>query len=168
MNLREEIKQLMAKSKTSTRQLSLACGVRRQSIMRFLSGGNIHIDNLEKLLSALGKKLSLSKDSGVRPFEKRLLVDRAKLARFCEKNGIASVAIFGSVLRRDFKKNSDVDLVIKLKRPVTFFELADIEEGLAQLIGNGHKLDIVTEEGLSPLIKEEVDKLKEVLYVEAA
>lgn len=136
--------------------------------MRFLAGGNIHIDNLEKIAAALGYKFALFKIDNVRVFEKRLHIDKSKLARFCKNNDIESVSLFGSVLRDGFSKESDIDVMIKIKKPVTFFELSDIEDGLRKIFGTKHKLDIVTTEGLSPFIKSEIEKSKEILYDEAA
>jgi len=136
--------------------------------MQFLSGGNIHINNLEKLVSSLGCKITLTKNNTLLPFEKKIRIDKLKLVQFCKEKGISSLFLFGSVLRNDFKEESDIDVMIKFKRPITFFELSDIEEGLKKLFNTKHRLDIVTEEGISPLIREEVEKLKEVLYDEAA
>lgn len=136
--------------------------------MQFLAGGNIHIGNLEKIISTLGYDCALVKTGNIKPFEKRLRVDRKKLTRFCKDNDIASVSLFGSVLRNDFSKDSDVDVMIRIKKPITFFELADIEDGLKKILNTKHKLDIVTDEGLSPLIKLEVEKSKEVIYAETA
>ena len=38
----------------------------------------------------------------------------AQLKEFCESNGIAKLAVFGSALREDFGPESDVDLLVKL------------------------------------------------------
>ena len=136
--------------------------------MQFLSGGNIHIDNLEKLAVALECELVISRNKGASLLGSRLSIDKKKLERFCKKNGVSSVALFGSVLREDFKKGSDIDVMIKMKRPVNFFELADVEAGLKDIFNTKHKLDIVTEEGLSHLIRPDVERSKEVIYEEAA
>lgn len=43
---------------------------------------------------------------------KRLGVSPTQLAEFCERWGIAELALFGSILRNDFRDDSDVDLLI--------------------------------------------------------
>ena len=141
--------------------------------MHFLAGGNIHLDNLEKILSTLGYEIEFSATS--HPLEidrdliqKRLRFDRAGLKKFCRTNGIAYLAVFGSVLRDDFAEDSDIDIVIKLKQPVSFFDLMDIEEGLKKLFKTRHKLDVVTVNSVSPLIAKEIHSDSEILYEEAA
>ena len=42
-------------------------------------------------------------------------IDDAKLRAFCEKWGIAELALFGSVLREDFREDSDVDFLVTWK-----------------------------------------------------
>lgn len=168
VDIRADIKRLIKDSGISVRGLSIKSGVRRQSIMRFFSGGSIHTDNLQKIVAALGYEFSIVKKNEDVSFEKRLKVDRAKLKKFCKENGIASVFLFGSVLRSDFTKESDIDVIIKMGKPITFFELAEIEAGLQKLLGTKHRLDIVTEEGISPLIRDDVERQKEALYNEAA
>ena len=43
---------------------------------------------------------------------KRLGVSPTQLVKFCEHWGIAELSLFGSVLRDDFRDDSDVDLLI--------------------------------------------------------
>lgn len=53
-------------------------------------------------------------------FKDKLIYQRLKispkiLADFCERNEIAELAVFGSVLRSDFNDNSDIDLLVSYK-----------------------------------------------------
>ncbi len=167
------MKRLIDKAGLSVRQLSLKSGVRRQSIMHFLAGGNIHLGNLEKILSALGHGIEFPEtrhplEAGKGLIQRRLHYNRAGLKKFCRANGITYLAVFGSVLRDDFAEDSDIDIVIKLKRPVSFFDFMDIEEGLKKLFRTSHKLDVVTVNSVSPLIAREINSDSEILYEEAA
>jgi predicted nucleotidyltransferase len=166
MDIRGETKRLIGASGVSLRQLSAKSGVRRQSIMDFLKGGNIHISNLQKLVSALGYALEFRASKPL--LEKRLTFSRSKLSKFCKDNGIQYLAVFGSILRKDFGEGSDIDVMIRFKRPVSLFEFADIETRLAKLFKTGHKLDIVTTKSVSPFLIEEISRNSEVLYEEAA
>lgn len=173
MDIRVEIKRLTEKAELSVRQLSLKSGVRRQSIMHFLAGGNIHLNNLEKILSALGHEIEFSETRHPHGTSKdltqrRLRINRAALKKFCRANGIKYLAVFGSVLRDDFVEDSDIDVVIKLKQPVSFFDFMDIEEGLKRLFKTRHKLDVVTVNSVSPIIADEINNDSEILYEEAA
>lgn len=145
--------------------------MRRQSISRFLEGGNIHLVNLEKLLSALGYSLRLGEKSSEKAqtlLKHRFKVNPKKISRFCKRHGIRYLALFGSVLRDDFEKGSDIDVLIDFNEPVTFFELSTVEEKLRKLIGTSHNLDVVTVGSLSPLIADKVINESEVLYDKAA
>lgn len=62
---------------------------------------------------------------------------------FCQRWQIAELAVFGSILRNDFRADSDVDFLYVLK-PNTRWRLSDLihaEEELAQLLDK--KVDLV-------------------------
>jgi predicted nucleotidyltransferase len=82
---------------------------------------------------------------------------------------ISRMAIFGSTVRGEATKKSDIDLLIKLKpsnaRPkLGLFKLMEIEENLRKKLGR--EVDLVTEDGLSPYIRPYVDKEKVIIYAE--
>jgi predicted nucleotidyltransferase len=82
---------------------------------------------------------------------------------------ISRMAIFGSTVRGEATKKSDIDLLIKLKpsnaRPkLGLFKLMEIEENLRKKLGR--EVDLVTEDGLSPYIRPYVDKEKVIIYEE--
>jgi predicted nucleotidyltransferase len=65
-------------------------------------------------------------------------IDDEKLRTFCEKWGIAELAIFGSVLRDDFRPDSDIDFLVTWKagkRPRSYFEVFPIKDELAGVVG---------------------------------
>jgi len=39
--------------------------------------------------------------------------NEGEVARFCKRSGIRRLALFGSVLRRDFNSTSDIDLMVE-------------------------------------------------------
>ncbi len=59
-----------------------------------------------------------------------LLLDRARLAAFCRRWGVAEFALFGSVLREDFGSESDVDVLVTFSPDVqrSLFDLVDMED----------------------------------------
>ncbi|MBU4484321.1 nucleotidyltransferase domain-containing protein, partial [bacterium] len=144
MNIRDEIRGSIDQVGISIRQLSIQSGVRRQSIINFLNGGNIHLDNLSKILEALDLDIKLIKKTRNQNqlIKERLSTDPTKISRFCKKNKINFLAVFGSILRKDFTKKSDIDVLIKLDKPISFFELFEIEKELKQLFKTEHELDV--------------------------
>jgi hypothetical protein len=82
---------------------------------------------------------------------------------------ISRMAVFGSTVRGEATKDSDIDLLITLKpsnaRPkLGLFKLIEIEENLQQKLGRS--VDLVTEDSLSPYIRPYVEKEKVVIYEE--
>lgn len=82
---------------------------------------------------------------------------------------ISYMAVFGSTVRGEATKKSDLDLLIRLKpsnaRPkLGLFKLMEIEEDLNKKLGL--EVDLVTEDSLSPYIRPYVEKEKVVLYEE--
>lgn len=44
-----------------------------------------------------------------------LPVDRDRIAQFCRRHHIRKLALFGSVLRPDFRDDSDVDVLVEFE-----------------------------------------------------
>ena len=40
-------------------------------------------------------------------------IPKEKIAEFCKKNNITNLSLFGSILRGDFKPDSDVDMLVE-------------------------------------------------------
>ena len=74
----------------------------------------------------------------------RIPIDRVAIADFCRRWKILDFALFGSVLREDFRSDSDVDVLVAFE-PGSGWSLLDhvtMEEELSSLFGR--KVDIVT------------------------
>ena len=96
----------------------------------------------------------------------RIAVDRERLAAFCRKHHIRKLALFGSVLRDDFRSDSDVDVLVEFEpeQPVGYFELVAMEDELSVLLG-GRKVDLRTPLELSRYFRDQVIASAEVQYV---
>jgi predicted nucleotidyltransferase len=44
-----------------------------------------------------------------------VMIDQDRLAEFCRKHHIRKLALFGSVLRDDFRPDSDVDVLVEFE-----------------------------------------------------
>jgi len=93
-------------------------------------------------------------------------VDRDQIAQFCRRHHIRKLALFGSVLRPDFRDDSDVDVLVEFEpgHPVGLIRLGGIELELTELLGR--RVDIRTPEDLSRLFRQEVIETAEVQYAE--
>ncbi len=84
---------------------------------------------------------------------------------FLNKLGVARLGLFGSVVRGEAKATSDVDFVVEFlpgkKNYDNYIDLCFfLEDNL------GLTVDLLTPEGISPIIRERVNK--EVEYVQIA
>ena len=86
------------------------------------------------------------------PFE----VDRQVLADFCRKHHIAKLAFFGSVLRDDFRPDSDVDVLVEFEPEQIhgLFELIRMQLEFSEIIGR--EADFRTPNDLGRYIRDRV------------
>jgi len=98
---------------------------------------------------------------------KKIHLPKDRIAAFCRRNHIRRLALFGSVLRADFRSDSDVDVLVEFQPGHTpgFFGLFDMEEELSGLLG-GRKVDLRTPQDLSRYFRDEVVARAEVQYAE--
>ena len=73
----------------------------------------------------------------------RVDLPKEKLAAFCERWGVAEVALFGSVLRDDFQPDSDIDVLVRFHagRHPSLFGFARMESELSEHVGR--RVDLV-------------------------
>lgn len=88
-----------------------------------------------------------------------------KIAELCRRHHIRKLAVFGSVLREDFRPESDTDFLVEFEpgQGVGFIGLGFIEEELSELLDN-RRIDLVTPKFLNPRIRNQVLSMAQVLY----
>ena len=79
-----------------------------------------------------------------------------------EPYGVKSAALFGSVVRGEETAESDIDLLVKFKKPLGLLRLVGVEIELSERLNR--KVDLVTEGALSKYIRPYVEKEKVMLY----
>jgi uncharacterized protein len=96
-----------------------------------------------------------------------IALPRDRLDEFCRRNHIARLSLFGSVLREDFRPDSDVDVLVEFEEGHTpgFLGLARMEEELSEILG-GRKVDLRTPQDLSRYFCEEVLDAAVVQYAQ--
>ncbi len=73
-----------------------------------------------------------------------------------KQEGAKRIAIFGSYARHEDKKTSDIDVLVEFYPKKSLLELVRIERELSETTGK--KIDLLTEEAISPLLQEEIKK----------
>ena len=84
---------------------------------------------------------------------------------FCRKWKIKELSLFGSVLRPDFRADSDVDVLVEFERGHDWglYEIVDMEDELAVLFGRN--VDLVMKGGLrNPIRRREILRTRQVVY----
>jgi predicted nucleotidyltransferase len=78
----------------------------------------------------------------------RIEFDREQIAEFCRRWKITELSLFGSVLRDDFRPDSDVDVLVRFRPDAdhSLFELMDMEDELARIVGR--RVDLVERRGV--------------------
>ena len=84
---------------------------------------------------------------------------RKDILRIASKYGARNVRIFGSLARGEAREDSDIDILVDLEPGRSLFDLGGLLMDLQNLLAQ--KVDVVTEKGLRPRIRDRV--LKEAL-----
>ncbi len=81
------------------------------------------------------------------------------MTKYCESpaaHGAQNVRVFGSVSRGEASSESDVDFLVKLESGRSLLDLIAIKQELEDVLGC--EVDVVTEDAVSPYIREQVLK----------
>lgn len=81
-------------------------------------------------------------------------LNKTELARTCRKHGIVYAGLFGSQARGEAETDSDVDVLVRFDGRRSLVDLVRIEREIAEEIG--HSVDLVTENALSPYLRDQV------------
>jgi predicted nucleotidyltransferase len=89
---------------------------------------------------------------------------KKKIAEICKRNDVVFMAIFGSFVRGEQKKTSDIDIAIEFdkNKRKSLFDLVHVENELAKAFKK--KVDLGVFSSLSPYVAEDVRKEMRVIY----
>lgn len=91
-----------------------------------------------------------------------------QIENFCQKWKVTEFSLFGSVLRADFRADSDLDVLVTFapNAPWTIIDLVTMEQELASLAGR--EVDLVErrviEKSQNPIRRAEILNSAQVLY----
>ena len=94
----------------------------------------------------------------------RIPIPQAKITDFCRRNQVKSLALFGSVLRADFRPDSDVDVLVEFESGarIGFVALGRMQRELTALLER--PVDLIPKDGLKPVVRQDVLASTEVIY----
>lgn len=96
-----------------------------------------------------------------RSLEKILEVLRQQIPMLAERYNVETLEIFGSYVRSEQKKNSDLDVLVTFKEDPSLLTYIAIENYLSDLLGI--KVDLVMKDSLKPKIGQQI--LREAIPV---
>jgi len=77
-----------------------------------------------------------------------------KILPIFKKQGVLRGAIFGSFALGEERHNSDIDILVDLPKDKTLFDLIDLQFMLENALKK--KVDVITYNSLSPLLKDSI------------
>jgi predicted nucleotidyltransferase/uncharacterized protein with HEPN domain len=79
-----------------------------------------------------------------------------RLAELCRHYHVRELSLYGSVLREEFRDDSDVDVLVEFKSDaqISLFDLSGLQQDLADALGR--KVDLVERRSLHPLNRDAV------------
>ena len=83
-----------------------------------------------------------------------MFITNERLLELFRQYQVASLKVFGSVARGEEREASDIDILVRFVRPVSLLTLVRLERELSALFGR--KVDLVTEQAISPYIRDAV------------
>lgn len=90
------------------------------------------------------------------------VLDLDKVIEICRARGTRKVALFGSFVRGEARPDSDVDILVEFAQPTGFLALVRLERELSEVLGR--KVDLLTEQSISPHLRDRILNEQQVIY----
>jgi len=81
---------------------------------------------------------------------------RSKIVPILKHHGVIRAAVFGSLVRREMKEDSDIDILVELPKEKSLLDFVALKLELEETLGR--KVDLVEYSTIHPLLKERVLK----------
>ncbi|MFH0762724.1 MAG: nucleotidyltransferase family protein [Candidatus Omnitrophota bacterium] len=86
---------------------------------------------------------------------------KQKILPILQGYGIKRLALFGSCVRGEIGKNSDIDILVEIKADISLLDFVGIKQKIEDVLGR--KVDLVEYDTLKPLLRERILKEQVVL-----
>lgn len=96
----------------------------------------------------------------------QLVLPKAAILDFCRAHAVRELAVFGSAVRDDFHRDSDIDVLIDLApgARVGLVALQRMRDELAGILGR--RVDLLTRNGLNRHIRDDILRGAEIIHAE--
>lgn len=86
---------------------------------------------------------------------------KSAIGPLLKRAGVKRSALFGSFARGDYKKHSDIDIIVEFKKEIGLFGLSDLKDKLERKLKR--PVDILTFDSISPFLRQQIEKEKIML-----
>ena len=97
--------------------------------------------------------------------KRKLRIPHKRISEFCRRWGVVEFSLFGSVLRDDFRSDSDVDVLVTFSKQaeISLFDLVQMKLDLEKIF---HRpVDLIEKDALeNPFRKREILRTAQVIY----
>jgi len=99
----------------------------------------------------------------MRPKESEIILKRLEAEKEDLKKNfkVKRLGVFGSMVRDEHGKNSDVDILVEFDETISLFKFIELEDHLKKILRK--KVDLVMKKALKPRLKKQI--LEEVKYL---
>jgi predicted nucleotidyltransferase len=86
---------------------------------------------------------------------------KQKILPILQGYGVKRLALFGSCVRGEMKKDSDIDILVDIKADISLLDFVGLKQKIEEVLGR--KVDLVEYDTLKPLLRERILKEQVVL-----
>lgn len=111
------------------------------------------------------EQFSVGKAAPQPPSKEKVFAQLSALERPLRERGLTSLALFGSYVRRTARADSDIDVLVEIAPGMRFslVDLVSLKDYLEDRLGRS--VDVVTKDGLDPVIRDRVLREAEAVFV---
>ena len=112
--------------------------------------GHRLVENVPRFSSILWLSAKIS----CMTIEQTLQVHRTNILQLARQYGARNLRLFGSVARHEERPESDIDFLVEMEQGRTLLDLIGFSQDLESLLHR--KVDVLTDDSLSPYLKERI------------
>jgi len=86
---------------------------------------------------------------------------KQKILPILQEYGVEKVALFGSCVREEMEEDSDIDILVEIKKDISLLDFVGLKQKIEEALGR--KVDLVEYDTLKPLLRERILKEQVVL-----
>ena len=86
---------------------------------------------------------------------------KQKILPILQEYGVEKVALFGSCVRGEIEEDSDIDILVEIKKDISLLDFVGLKQKIEEALGR--KVDLVEYDTLKPLLREKILKEQVVL-----